>query len=131
VRFGRDELSANLEILDSAINSAVSCPFKNPDRVYEVLQAVNSVAERWKTSLETKSSMGGGLVEAFRLKGLDFKKDISQRAEQDSRMTIVSYIRDPDASLNSTLLKGLETQTRVFRSTCSSTRTQKKWSLPM
>lgn len=78
VRIARDEFADNLEILDSAIESAADCPFKNPGRVYRVLQAVSDVAKPWKKSLETKTSMGGGLVEAFRFKGIDFKKEISQ-----------------------------------------------------
>jgi len=78
VRVARNKFDDNLEILDSAVESAAVCPFRNFGRVYQVLQAIDEVAESWKTSLETKSSMGGGLVQAFRLKGFDFKNDISQ-----------------------------------------------------
>jgi hypothetical protein len=78
VRAAQEEFGDNIDILDSALESAVVCPFRNPGRVYQVLQAINEVAQSWRTSLESKSSMGGGLVEAFKLKGFDFKKDISQ-----------------------------------------------------
>jgi hypothetical protein len=78
VRAARDEFDDNLELLDSALESAAVCPFRNPGRVYQVLQAINEVAQSWRTSLESKTSMGGGLVQAFKLKGCDFKKDISQ-----------------------------------------------------
>jgi hypothetical protein len=78
VAIARDQFGDNIEILDSAIESAADCPFQNPCQVYKTLQAVNEVADIWKKSLETKTSMGGGLVDAFRLKGIDFKKEISQ-----------------------------------------------------
>ena len=78
VIIAREEFADNLEILDSAVESSEDCPFKNPSQVYKVLQVVNEVADIWKKSLETKTSMGGGLVEAFKLKGIDFKKEISQ-----------------------------------------------------
>jgi hypothetical protein len=64
--------------LDSAIEAATNCPFRDPGRVYQALQAVSEVAEPWKASLESKSSMGCDLVQAFKLKGFDFKKDIPQ-----------------------------------------------------
>ena len=78
VRFARERFGDHLEILDSAIEAATNCPFRDPGRVYQALQAVSEVAEPWKASLESKSSMGCDLVQAFKLKGFDFKKDIPQ-----------------------------------------------------
>jgi hypothetical protein len=78
VRFAHDKFGDNLEILDSAVEAATNCPFRNPGRVYQALQAVSEVAESWRASLDSKSSMGCDLVQAFKLKGFDFKKDISQ-----------------------------------------------------
>jgi hypothetical protein len=78
VEIARGEFTDNLDILESALEAAADCPFQNPSQVYRALQAINEVAEIWKNSIETKKSMGGGLVEVFRLKGFDFKKEISQ-----------------------------------------------------
>jgi hypothetical protein len=78
VRSARDRFGNNLEVLDSAIESAANCPFRNPGRVFQSLQAISEVAEAWKASLDSKSSMGCDLVQAFTQKGFDFKKDISQ-----------------------------------------------------
>jgi hypothetical protein len=87
VVIAKDQFQANLDILDSALESAADCPFQNPSRVFEVLKAVDEVADTWKKSLLTKTSMGGGLVDVFRTKGVDFKKEISQTSrakfEQD------------------------------------------------
>jgi hypothetical protein len=78
VRFAREQFGDNLEVLDSAIEAATDCPFRNPGRVYQALQAISEVALSWKASVDSKSSMGCDLVQAFKLKGFDFKKDISQ-----------------------------------------------------
>jgi hypothetical protein len=85
------EFPNNLEFLESAIESAADCPFRNPARVYKVMQAIDEVAEIWRKSLETKKSMGGGLVEIFKIKGIEFKKEISQtsRAKFEEDYTFI------------------------------------------
>lgn len=112
VRFARDKFGDNLEILDSAIEAATNCPFRSFGRVYQTLQAVNEVAESWKASLDSKSSMGSDLVQAFKLKGFDFKKDISQTCRtkfaddykfnfQGKRRFFVQHITEGSGSPNS------------------------------
>jgi hypothetical protein len=108
----KDEFVQNLEVLESAIESAATCPFRNPGRIYQTLQAINDICISWKTTLESKSSMGGGLVQAFKLRGFDFKNDISQTCRtkfendykfmyQGKRQMFAQHITDGSGNPNS------------------------------
>jgi hypothetical protein len=123
VRFAREQFGDNLEVLDSAIEAATGCPFRNPGRVYQALQAVSEVALSWKSSLDSKSSMRCDLVQAFRIKGFDFKKDISQTCRTKFWDDYKFSFQGIGVSLDRSSRRGLETPTLAFQCICCSTKT--------
>lgn len=66
--------SGPLIFLDSAERSAESSPFKNPDRVYEVFEALHLVASEWRTK---NGNLGQTWKEAMLTLGFEFKDQIS------------------------------------------------------
>lgn len=63
--------------LDDAFSSAKESPFKQPDKAYSALLAIDDVARRWAEQLGGGAAVGTR-KEAFRLRGFEYKEEISQ-----------------------------------------------------
>jgi hypothetical protein len=75
VRRARDSASDAVLYLDSAIESADRSPFKNSQRVAELLEAVNVLAAKWKKN----GALGDSWEQAFKNMGFpDYKAKVSQ-----------------------------------------------------
>lgn len=72
VSTARDEFGATLIFLDSALESATSSPFKQPNKVYQALLAMHEVCLSWRDSLRKKLPMGT-FESAFEKRGLEYK----------------------------------------------------------
>lgn len=67
-----------LLFLDSAERSASESPYKNPDRVYEVFEALHLVATEWRAK---KGNLGQTWKEAMQALGFEFKDQISSTSK--------------------------------------------------
>lgn len=75
LRQAETDFSGPLVFLPSAHRSASESPFKNADRVYELLEALHLVASEWK---EQAGSLGQSWNEALAVLGFDCRDQVSQ-----------------------------------------------------
>ena len=66
--------------LAEAFESARESPFKQPDKAYSALLAIDDVARQWAEQLEGGKKLGSR-KDAFRQRGFEYKDDISQTSE--------------------------------------------------
>ena len=66
--------------LPEALESARESPYKQPDKVFSALLAIDDVAGRWAEQMAGGPNIGARR-DAFRKCGFDYKEDISQTAE--------------------------------------------------
>lgn len=66
--------------LPEALESARESPFRQPDRVFSALLAVDDVARRWAEQLAGGVAIGSRR-DAFRQRGFEYKEDISATTE--------------------------------------------------
>lgn len=82
VRAAYDKAKADfagaLVFLDSAEMAADESPFKNPDRVYELFEALAQVALEWR---ENNGNLGRSWEDAMAELGFEFKDKISQTSK--------------------------------------------------
>jgi hypothetical protein len=72
--------TTHLTYLDDAFSSAQESPFKQPDKAYSALLAIDDVAKHWAQQLAGGPNLGPR-KEAFRQRGFEYKEDISQTSE--------------------------------------------------
>ncbi|MCW5790451.1 MAG: hypothetical protein KIT72_08520 [Polyangiaceae bacterium] len=72
--------TSHLIFLEDAFSSARESPFKQPDKAYSALMAIDDVAQRWAEQLAGGPKLGPR-KEAFRQRGFEYKENISQTSE--------------------------------------------------
>lgn len=73
----RDDFPQTLTFLPTAIESAGQSPYRWPDRVYGLFQALDELTRRWQES----GSIGSGWHAALKPKGYDYSEFISPTAK--------------------------------------------------
>lgn len=74
----KKDFSKSLVFLESAIESAKDSPYKDPDRVYELFEALALVADEWK---EKKGRLGRSWGDALSDLGFDYAERVSQTSK--------------------------------------------------
>jgi hypothetical protein len=72
-----------LVFLDSALDQATKCPFKDPDSVFGLFAALDELVKKWRTD----GQIGTTWKEALIAKGFDYKPDISSTCKQKKLVT--------------------------------------------
>lgn len=72
--------TTNVVYLPEAFDSAKDSPFKQPDKAFSALLAIDDVARRWAEQLGGGAKLGPR-KEAFRQRGFDYADDISGTSE--------------------------------------------------
>ena len=70
----KNDFSGPLVFLDSALESAMESPYKDPNRVYELFEALSVVARKWK---ENKGSLGRSWNDEVSELGFDLRDQVS------------------------------------------------------
>ena len=73
----RDDFPATLVFLPTALEAAHQSPYRFPDRVYGLFQALDELTHRWQES----GSIGSGWHQALKPKGFDYAEFISPTAK--------------------------------------------------
>lgn len=73
-QMAKKEFAGPLLFLDSADRSAAESPFKSPERVYELFEALHLVAREWR---ERKGALGQSWNDAMRDLGFDYRDQVS------------------------------------------------------
>ncbi len=74
----KQRFSGPLLFLESALRSAKDSPFKQPDRVFELFEAMYEIATQWK---KHDGALGQRWETAFETFGFDYRPTISQTSE--------------------------------------------------
>lgn len=78
VEQAKRSFSGPLIFPDSALESAKDSPYKDPERVYELFEALALVASEWK---ENKGSLGRSWNDAISKLGFDFSNQVSMTSK--------------------------------------------------
>lgn len=75
VRRAKEDLDGPLVFLDSAVESADSSPYQNPERVQQLFEALYFVADEWR---KNKGSLGRSWGDALAEFGFEYKPRVSE-----------------------------------------------------
>lgn len=73
-QMAKKEFTGPLVFLESADRSAVESPFKSPERVYELFEALHLVAQEWRRN---NGALGQSWNDAMRDLGFDYRDQVS------------------------------------------------------